>query len=100
MNRPSNRLLALPLATCIAASMFSTSVHALTNDKTCARVQQEFAQTGRVTTRTRSGATLPIYGGVPFAVREIVRCGPNQTAHKQFVISSDKRRCPISQRCV
>ncbi len=95
-----NRLLALPLATCIATSMLSTSVYALTNDKTCARVQQEFAQTGRVTTRSRSGATLPIYGGVPYAVRKIVKCGPNQTAHRTFVITSDKRRCPISQRCV
>ncbi len=93
------RFLALPFAACIAGSMFATSVYAVTNDKTCARVQQEFAQTGRVTTRSRSGATLPIYGGIPYAVKKIIYCGPREVAHKTFVITSDKRRCPISQRC-
>jgi len=71
----------------------------LTNSMTCAQAINAFAAQGRVVTRTRSGAVLPIYGGVPAAERRSLMCFRDRAVRPVSVITRDKQRCVIGYKC-
>lgn len=71
----------------------------LTNSMTCAQAKSVFAAQGRVVTRTRSGAVLPIYGGVPAAERRSLMCFRDRAVRPVSVITRDKQRCTIGYKC-
>jgi hypothetical protein len=72
----------------------------LTNDMTCAEAKAQYERTGRVTTRSRGGQILPIYGGVPVKDRFRLSCDPSQRKFNKSVVTSDKRLCVIAVRCI
>ena len=71
----------------------------LTNSMTCEQVKSIYASQGRVQTRTRSGAVLPIYGGVPEAQGRSLMCGRDRSRRPVQVITSDNQRCTIAYKC-
>lgn len=71
----------------------------LTNDMTCQQAQQKFLEDGRVYTRLRTGAVIPMYGGTPVASGKRVHCMREQTQSSKMVATTDKARCPISRQC-
>lgn len=75
------------------------NAQALANDMTCAQAQAQFERHGRVTIRTRGGAILPIYGGVPTSQRGRLICEPFSVKTPKFIVTSDKRQCAISYKC-
>ncbi|MCR9139670.1 MAG: hypothetical protein NXI27_27000 [Alphaproteobacteria bacterium] len=87
----------------IAATMVAGPVDAqaqqLTNSMTCERAKATYERQGRVTTRTRSGSVLPIYGGVPASEGRTLYCGQERVRNTVRVITSDNKRCVIAYRC-
>lgn len=81
------------------AGIGGASAQPLTNSMTCAQAISAFAAAGRVVTRTRSGAVLPIYGGVPAAERRSLMCFRDRAVRPVSVITRDKQRCIIGYKC-
>jgi len=77
----------------------SSNAQVLTNNMSCAQTKRIFEQTGRLTTRSRGGKILPIYGGVPSRLSNQLRCGPDSIKAPKFVITKDKRNCAVSYHC-
>lgn len=71
----------------------------LTNSMSCSQAKSVFAAQGRVMTRTRSGAVLPIYGGVPAAERRSLMCFRDRAVRPVSVITRDNQRCVIGYKC-
>lgn len=95
-----SRILTLSVgATAIFTSFDGAAAQQVTNSMTCERAISVYASQGRVTTRTRSGAVLPIYGGVPAYKGRSLVCGPDRVRSSVRVITTDNRRCVIAYRC-
>lgn len=81
------------------ATMQQAAAQQLTNSMTCERAKSVYASQGRVDTRTRSGAVLPIYGGVPEAQGRSLMCGRDRSRRPVQVITTDNARCTIAYKC-
>lgn len=93
-------LLTIPFAAAgISTDFDGAQAQQLTNSMTCERAIATFERQGRVTTRTRSGSVLPIYGGVPASEGRTLYCGQERVRNTVRVITSDNNRCVIAYRC-
>lgn len=93
-------LLILPITTAaIVAGSVGAQAQQLTNSMTCERAKATYERQGRVTTRTRSGSVLPIYGGVPASEGRTLYCGQERVRNTVRVITTDNKRCVIAYRC-
>lgn len=96
----SSPALILPVAVAaILAGIDGAQAQQLTNSMTCERAISTYENQGRVTTRTRSGAVLPIYGGVPASKGRTMYCGRERVRNTVRVITTDSKRCVIAYRC-
>jgi len=93
-------LLMIPFtAAAVSTDVDGVQAQQLTNSMTCERAIATFERQGRVTTRTRSGSVLPIYGGVPASKGRTLYCGQERVRNTVRVITSDNNRCVIAYRC-
>lgn len=89
------------VAALIAAIPFSATAQAqtLTNNMSCSQAKSVFEQRGRLTTRSRGGQILPIYGGVPARLKSQLRCYGDSIKAPRMVVTRDKRNCAVSYQC-
>lgn len=94
-------ILILPVAVAaFLAGLGGAQAQQVTNSMTCQRAISAYESQGRVYTRTRSGAVLPIYGGVPVSKGRTLYCGRDRAKNTVRVITNDSQRCVIAYRCL
>jgi hypothetical protein len=68
----------------------------VSNGMSCSQAVATYERNGRINTTTRSGTTLPLYGGVPVSQRSTLRCPT--TGIK--VTTKDNPGCIIAYQCM
>lgn len=83
----------------ISAFTDQAEAQQLSNSMTCKQAQDLYSKQKRINTKTRSGAVVPIYGGIPVDTGKRLHCGYDSTQSSVFVITKDNRSCAVAYVC-
>jgi hypothetical protein len=72
------------------------NAQAVSNAMSCTKAISQYEKYGRINTTTRSGATIPIYEGVPVSQRSSLMCRTTPI----MVRTADNPSCVIAYKCL
>ena len=93
-----NRLLLILSAITVVGLPFAANAQALSNDMTCDEAKKYYAEHKRIQVH-EGDQVLPIYGGVPEAELDQLKCEPGDEPGPIFVPAKDNRQCQIGYQC-